>query len=214
MRDLFSNCYKLTSISLLNLDTSLVTDMSSMFEKCYSLLSLNLSSFNTSMVVDMGKMFYGCHLLTSLDISNFNIKNIYNLDSMFYECEKLIYINFYNYFEQNPLIIDNIFYETSENLVVCINKQSNVKSLINQLSSKRCIIHNCQIDFEDIPKKKKIYETRVCIDNCNSDEDYKYEYANFCYDQCPKESHSSKDNIYFCEINPLEILVNDDHINV
>lgn len=51
---------------LANVDTSAVTNMSSMFKNCQSLTSLDLSSFDTSAVTNMGSMFNYCQKLTSL----------------------------------------------------------------------------------------------------------------------------------------------------
>ena len=88
--DLFYNFSKLTEIENVNLlDTSNVTNMSSMFFYCSSLTSLDVSTFNTSEVTDMGSMFSNCSNLTSLDLSNFDTSNVTNMHSMFDDCSKL-----------------------------------------------------------------------------------------------------------------------------
>ena len=74
----------LTSISFDNLDTSKVTNMSSMFYQCKSLSSLDLSSFNTSKVTNMGRMFCECNSLSSLDLRNFDTRNVTDMSEMFY----------------------------------------------------------------------------------------------------------------------------------
>ena len=60
----------ITSVEKWKIDTSNVTDMSSMFGGCNSLTSLDLSSFDTSKVTDMNKMFVNCSALTSLKLSS------------------------------------------------------------------------------------------------------------------------------------------------
>ena len=86
----------ITDISFLN--TSEVTDMSSMFLGCSSLTNLDVSSFNTSQVTDMSLMFYNCRGLTSLDLSNFNTSKVTDMGSMFYNCKGLtsLYLGNFN----------------------------------------------------------------------------------------------------------------------
>ena len=49
-----------------HLNTSQVTEMSSMFLNCQSLTSLDLTSFDTSQVMEMKEMFCGCGSLTTI----------------------------------------------------------------------------------------------------------------------------------------------------
>ena len=56
----FADFNKITSVDLSALDTSKVTNMSSMFSGCSSLTSLDVSKFDTSQVTDMSAMFGGC----------------------------------------------------------------------------------------------------------------------------------------------------------
>ena len=71
------------------LNTSEVTNMSSMFALCPKLTSLDLSSFNTSKVIDVTGMFNGCNGLTSLDLSSFNTSKVTYMTFMFYNCTNL-----------------------------------------------------------------------------------------------------------------------------
>ena len=205
MSSTFSNCKNLTSINILNFDTSFVFDMSSMFYGCNYLKSLNLSSFNTSKVINMEKMFYECSNLISLDLSNFNTQLIENLNSMFYGCINLKYINFYNYDVMNTSNCHNMFYSTPNNLIICINEKTS-RQVISELSNEQCIINDCSIDLKN-NKKKIIYNNRICIDDCIFDEINKYKFNNFCYEQCPKGTHSNEDNL-LCEYNIFECLEN------
>ena len=88
--ELFCNFRKLTEIENINLlDTSNVTNMSSMFSYCSSLTSLDVSNFNTSNVTDMDKMFEYCSNLINLDLSSFDTSNVTNMHCMFDDCSKL-----------------------------------------------------------------------------------------------------------------------------
>ena len=90
----FVNLRNLTTIEgLENLNTSEVTDMSSMFSDCSSLRSLNLSNFNTSKVENMRFMFFGCSSLTELNVSNFNTSAVTSMGEMFFGCSGLKELN-------------------------------------------------------------------------------------------------------------------------
>ena len=102
-----------TNPYLLDINTSLITDMSGLFasEKDNELagyneyfkifdidlnspiyytnkLILDLSTWNTSNVTDMSWMFYSCYM-SKLDISNFDTSNVTNMDVMFAKCTLL-----------------------------------------------------------------------------------------------------------------------------
>ena len=203
MNGLFYNCIKLTSINLENFDTSLVVDMTSMFYGCSSLLSLNLSSFDTSKVSSMTTMFYNCKKLTSLDLSNFNVENIVNLDSIFFRCPNLGYIKLNNFNPISLKSINNLFIGVAENLVICIENLYDeflLEEITNELSKLKCHINDCSNNWKN-NKIRIIYNNNTCINNCEYDEIYKYEYEFFCYTECPKGTHSSKKNKYLCEKN-------------
>ena len=205
MNHFFFNCIKLTSLNLSNFDTSKVTDMSSMFERCNSLEKLDLSNFNTASVSSMTKMFFSCSELKSLDLSSFDTTRAINLENMFYNCLDLKYINFYQFSPNLFININDIFYGTDDNLIICIENISYSEIFLSELSSNKCIISKCPKNTTNL-QKKVIYDKRICTDECNLDKIYKYEYDNFCYDKCPKGTHSHDDNSYFCQLNVYECI--------
>ena len=87
----FANLPNLATITgLENLNTDLVTDMSSMFGGCWALTApLNLSNFNTANVTDMSSMFAGCNVLAELDFTSFDVTKVTNMTSMFQGCKNL-----------------------------------------------------------------------------------------------------------------------------
>ena len=86
----FNNKENIKTITKLKgLDTSNVTNMSSMFKGCSSLTTLDLSSLNTSKVTIMHEMFSGCTSLTSLNLSNFDTSKVTNMGYMFFSCSSL-----------------------------------------------------------------------------------------------------------------------------
>ena len=89
MKNMFVDCYNLTSIDVSSFDTSNVTTMQHMFANCSKLTSLDLSSFDTSNVTNMQYMFYNCNSLTSLDLSSFDTSKVNIMNNMFYSCSDL-----------------------------------------------------------------------------------------------------------------------------
>ena len=203
MNSLFYNCSKLESINLSSFDTSLVTDIRNMFMNCYSLTSLNLSSFNTSLVIRMSSIFDGCSSLISLDLSNFNMENIEEMYSFFNGCFNLKYIKLFS-MSQNVEIFDLTLSGTSEYLIICIDRNS-TEDLIPFLSSTQCVINNCSNDLS-YNELKLVKDKNICLDHCLSDQIYKYEFKNYCYDKCPKGTHPMKNNTYFCEYYEYECI--------
>ena len=110
---MFMLCSRLVTIDFgIGLNTSDVTDMSSMFSYCYVLTNLDISSFNTSNVTNMGGMFAGCHVLTSLDVSRFNTSNVTNMRRMFYGASVVTSLNLSNF---NTINVTDMSYMFSHN---------------------------------------------------------------------------------------------------
>ncbi|SHK33291.1 BspA family leucine-rich repeat surface protein, partial [Hespellia stercorisuis] len=87
---IFSGLGRLTTITGMGiLDTSTVTDMTSMFYNCSKLTSIDLGNFDTSTVTDMKSMFYNCSKLTSIDLGNFDTSTVTSMANMFYGCSSL-----------------------------------------------------------------------------------------------------------------------------
>lgn len=74
---------------LLDIDTSLIEDMSGLFEGFNKTIELDLSTWNTSNVETMESMFYACTQLKTLNISSFNTANLENMNYMFSYCRSL-----------------------------------------------------------------------------------------------------------------------------
>ena len=76
------------------LNTSEVTNMSSMFHMVTKLTALDLKGFNTEKVTDMSRMFQACSHLQALNLSSFDTYRVQNVAQMFYNCRslKVIYV--------------------------------------------------------------------------------------------------------------------------
>lgn len=93
MSSMFLGCNKLASIDVSNFDTDQVVDMSDMFGECYNLTELNLGNFETKNVSNMRYMFLRCRSLTNLDLSKFNTAKVKDMYCMFDGCTNLAIIN-------------------------------------------------------------------------------------------------------------------------
>ena len=104
------------------LNTTQVTNMSSMFYYCNSLTSLDLSSFNTSSVTTLAGMFNGCSGLTSLDVSNFDTSRVTALNSMFFGCSGLTRLDLSSFKTSKVTGMQAMFYGCSELTTVYVGK--------------------------------------------------------------------------------------------
>ena len=112
MSSMFYQCKSLSSLDLRNFDTRNVTDMSYMFYMFNgntALTKLDLSSFNTSKVTTMMGMFQGCTLLPELDVSNFNTSNVTNMQSMFETCKGLTTLDLGNFKTSKVTTMSSMF---------------------------------------------------------------------------------------------------------
>ena len=178
---MFFGCSDITEIDLSNFDTSNVTYMGSMFSGCSSLSSLNLSNFNTSKVTSMSFMFNGCSSLTSLNLSNFDTSKVIDMYNIFRECKNLEYINLKNFIEKESLSLSSLFQEVPDNIVVCLNENSN--KILSELKNKGCYTIDCSDEWKT-KQKKIVNKTDICYDNNNNNILFKYEYKGKYYEDC------------------------------
>lgn len=90
MSSMFGNCQNLKEINVSKFDTKCVTNMSSIFSNCKKVMLLDMSSWNTQKVKSMDSMFNGCNSINNLDISMFNTQNVTNMSHMFAYCNNLL----------------------------------------------------------------------------------------------------------------------------
>lgn len=87
--------YKDRIVYLPKIDTSAITDMSSMFSGCYSLVSI--PQLDTSSVTSMSGMFLNCYSLVSIpQLDTSKVENIGTIGNMFSNCYSLTHINLKN----------------------------------------------------------------------------------------------------------------------
>ena len=161
MSEIFAECVSLTSLDISNFITNQVTNMFSLFKNCQNLLELNLLSFETPNVNNMESMFSGCNKLTTLNISSFNANSATTLKDMFLNCEKLDYVNFQLYIDlYDNTRLDGILTNTPQNMVICINNNSQTIKLIDIIFEKICPTIYCGYNWK--PKQKIILPDGTC----------------------------------------------------
>ena len=198
MYAMFAYCTGLEFLNIDNFYTPLLTNLLFMFYDCSSLISLNLNNFNTLSVDNMSSMFKGCSSLISLNLNNFDTSKVNKMEDMFKGCSSLIFLNINNF---NTSLVNNMegmFSECNPNLLVCINETIG-SSLI--LKYQNTINIDCNNSCFENLDAKIIKEKDMCIDNCQNDSYYIYEYNNICYDLCPNGTYNSYMNHYFCAKN-------------
>lgn len=109
MSSMFFRAKSLTNLDLSSFDTRKVTDMSGMFCETSKLTNLNLSSFDTSNVIDMNDMFSGADKLTNLNLSSFNTKNVTDMSGMFSGTSSLTDLNLSNFNTENVANMSSMF---------------------------------------------------------------------------------------------------------
>ena len=210
MNRMFYGCSSLTSLNLSNFDTSNVQIMAEMLYGCSSLTSLDLSNFNTSQVINMTRMFKGCSSLTSLNLSNFNTLKVNSMNEIFYGCSNLEYINLNNFVERalsnNTDYYQNIFYDISDNAVICINEINTKEKIFPQINNTNCFVVDCSNEWKS-KQKKIINSTNECIENCNENSFYQFEYNGRCYENCTNGFLYDENQIKKCKCELDECLL-------
>ena len=86
MSSLFQFSNNIQDIDISGWDVSKVKDMNNMFLDCRK-FNCDLSKWDVSSVEDMGRMFYNCPNFNS-DLSKWNVSNVYNMSNMFDGCTR------------------------------------------------------------------------------------------------------------------------------
>ena len=109
MTTMFTGCSKLTHLDVSGWDTSKVTNMKYAFQGCSNLTSLDLSGWDTSKVTDMTSMFQRCSNLISLNVSGWNTSRVTTMNSMFVECSSLTSLDIGGFNISNVTNMESMF---------------------------------------------------------------------------------------------------------
>ena len=115
MSSMFYNCQNLTTLDLSNFDTTKVEKATSMFEWSTRLTEITFGEKCTfENATDLGAMFNNCQSVKKLDVSSFNTENVKSMNAMFQTCpklEKIIFGDNFNTF--NVTTMANMFWNCS-----------------------------------------------------------------------------------------------------
>lgn len=113
MSSMFYNCSSLTSLDVSGFNTQKVTDMSNMFYNCKQVKDLDVSGFSTSEVKNMAGMFEKCAALKTIDVSDFSTNNVTNMGYMFSECTNLKTLDVSKFYTENVESMESMFKDCS-----------------------------------------------------------------------------------------------------
>ena len=171
----------------------------------------------------MYNFFTNCYLLTSIKFSeNFYSSNAESMRNIFFSmfniCHKLKYLEIPNF---SPLNIIGKGNKNNKNCEKCkLNYISLNYSIYNNNCYEKCTFYyyfnetkdyictednNCPSNYN-----KLIIEKKKCIEKCENDSKYKYEYDNICYEEYPN-GKIYDDNASICK---EEIKVKTSIINI
>ena len=208
MLNMFYNCKKLKELHFDNFNTDSVTNMNSMFYGCNSLTTLDLSSFRTSSVTDMTNLFLNCNSLISLNVDNFDTSQVVNMNRIFYGCSSLVSLNI-NSFDTSQVNQPKFLFDgVGSNLKFCADpsKSSSISELISSYDN------NCNDICFSGNNLKYVIDNKECLDSCENDLTYQYEYETICYESCPEDTHPTIENLFLCQDNPEGYYLDTDNI--
>ena len=133
-------------------------------------------------------MFNDAQSLISLDLYSFNTSLLESMTFAFYNCKSLIFINLNSFVENGFIGLEHIFSSDAINLTYCIDKEKSGKIYE---AIKKISIHNDCNNICFSKTKKLIKEKKICIDDCNNDDTYKYEFNNIYYDSIQQQSNKT-----------------------
>lgn len=134
-----------------NIDTSQITNFSSMFTNNKNLQYVDTSWIDTSSAINLSNMFYSCISLKSIDVSNFNTSNVTKFDSMFYNCTSLITLDISNFIISSNATIRSMFGSCKNLISIKIPSLNNsdYSSLFIYLESLKDISFLNNISFDN-----------------------------------------------------------------
>ena len=216
MSKLFYYCQNLNPINVSSFNTSSVKNMNSMFSYCESLTSIDASNFNTLNVETMNDLFSYDRQLISVDISSFNTPKVREMQGIFYCCEKIKFLDLQNFDGSLVTNFQYVFgylyfvdyinlrkFKISEDNNVAtheafININRNAKYCIEDSYTKNYLIGNINSECPELCFQKNIKVDTIQA-TCECNEYYKNEFLVKCYDECPGNNQTIKDDKYTCE---------------
>ena len=197
IQDMFSGCSSLISINFQIFNTFNVNNMACLF-KDIKVTSFNLEKFDTHQVTAMEFMFRNCSNLSMINLSNFNYSILSNMEEMFSYNNEFELVDF----GKNPIgenvNTKNIFLESNKRMIIYVNK-SNPEAFFGEYNNNFTIVECGNLSKENVFKsypENKI----VCVESCNKLTNYKYNYKNECFKDCPPHIIKNETN-FICEDN-------------
>ena len=197
----FQSCLNLESIDLSKFDTSSVTTFEAVLSHCEKIKSIDASSFTATNAECLYDMFSYDYKLISINLCNFDTSKVKNMQGVFFADSQLKYINLQLF--RDPLVDNNAYFCTSCSNLLYFNLRSYITTNTNNIDYNNFISPslNTKYCIEDQNTINKVIgdKTNDCSDlcfqenvifdinegKCICNENYKFEYNNNCYHECP-----------------------------
>ena len=88
-KEMFSGCNKIKEISLINVETDLISETTSMFENCYNLNGIRFINTSIYNITNSNNMFQNCKNLNIIDLEVFSTNKVKDMSKMFKGCSSL-----------------------------------------------------------------------------------------------------------------------------
>ncbi|EPI2201207.1 BspA family leucine-rich repeat surface protein [Enterococcus hirae] len=163
---LFSGCNSLTSVDVSNWDTSSVVNMYGAFYACNNLTSVDVSRWNTSSVTNMNRLFFGCNSLTSVDVSRWNTSSVTDMNRLFSGCNSLTSVDVSNWDTSSVKDMYGVFYNCNSLTSVDVSRW-NTSSVTNM----KCLFSGCNsLTSVDVSRwnTSSVTDMNSLFYNCNS----------------------------------------------
>ena len=221
MSSLFHKCGKLTSLDFSHFNTTSVVKMNYMISDCDGFTYLNFSSFNTPNLEEMNDLVSYDHYLLSVDLSSFNTSKVTNMQGIFYCCERLKYLDLSNFDGSSVTNFGYVFgymyrvkFINLKNFKISgevykhdltNSMTSSVTFCIKDSYTKNFLLSGFNFDCSDLCFQKNIEVDIQSSYNdeynvlCDCNNNFKYEFKQRCYDECPGNNITYENGNYGCD---------------
>ena len=205
---MFRDCTAITEIDLSNFDDSRLTRMQFMFQDCHSLKNVEMSNIKGYKIVDAGFLFMNCYQLESINLANFCHESGAYVHYMFGECHSLTSINFPNLNKEYTEKITDIFYGCNSLKYINIENaiiKNETMPIFDSINSNHIICSHSPKLISIIKNKSAILNctNNYCVNQTEEDDcsslNYKYQYNNIFYENCPDGTYNDELNCIDCD---------------
>ena len=169
---MFSGCNRIKEISLINVESDLITETTSMFENCSSLSGINFTNTTLNNIASTSKMFQNCSSLTTLYLEDFSTNETKDMSKMFEGCSSFNDTSFIeNLSTKNAEFLNEIFSGCSsiKSLKLTGYDTSNVKNMSGMFKGMSSLeeLEISSFNTGKVEKMNEMFESCTSIQSLN-----------------------------------------------